>query len=217
MIRRLLNLLFPPKCLLCRGFLSKHETHLCHKCRVDTPEFTKSKIKHSFIARWTSLWYYKDMARRSILRYKFYNRRSYVNSFARLLSVKLQKENFDDFDILTWVPVSTLREIRRGYDQVELLAYAIGKELNVTPVCTLKKIRNTPPQSSIREYAHRRANVMGVYRVLSPEQIAGKRILLLDDVITSGATATECAKTLLVAGAKEVCFAAIAATEHKKR
>ncbi len=189
---------------------------LCPKCRTDAPEFTKSKIKHSFIARWTSLWYYKDMARRSILRYKFYKRISYVHAFARLLAIKLQKEGYEDYDILTWVPVSSLRKIGRGYDQVELLAYAIGRELNVEPVRTLKKIRNTPPQSSIRDYSHRRANVMGVYRVLCPEQVKGKRILLLDDVITSGATASECAKTLTIAGAKHISFAAIAAAEHTK-
>ena len=208
--------LFPSKCILCRELLDAGQLDLCPTCRKEVPDFTKLKIKHSFIARWTCLWYYKDTVRLCILRYKFYNHTSYARSFARLLAIRLQKEGFEDFDILTWVPVSSLRKFRRGYDQVELLAHALAKELNVKPVRTLKKVRNTPPQSTIREYAHRRANVMGVYRVLSPELVKGKRILLLDDVITSGATASECAKTLSVAGAKHISFAAIAAAEHTK-
>ena len=186
-------------------------------CRANAPEFTKSKIKHSFIARWTSVWYYRDMARRSILRYKFYARRSYVLSYARLLAVKLQKEGMDDFDILGWVPVSFLRKWRRGYDQVELLAHAVGRELGVKPLRVLRKIRHTPPQSTILGFAQRRANVHGAYKTVNEDMICGKRILLLDDVITSGATATECAKTLTFSGAKEIYFAAIAASEPSKK
>ena len=75
---------------------------------------------------------------------------------------------------------------------------------------TLKKVRHNRPQSSIAGQAERRANVLGAYEALSPQQIAGKRILLLDDVITTGATVSECARVLLTAGAKHVYCAAIA-------
>lgn len=210
MLKYLYDLIFPSKCIFCRKVLSKDETDLCHHCRENAPEFQKSKNKHSFIARWTAVWYYKDMARRSILRYKFYRNLSFSRAFARFLAMKLQREGLEDFDLMTWVPVSRQRKNKRGFDQVELLAHHVGKELSVTPVKTLIKIRNNPPQSGIASAAARRANVLGAYRVADPQLIQGKRILLLDDVITTGATASECARTLLSAGAKEVIFAAIA-------
>lgn len=217
MFHRLTNLLFPPRCILCQKFLEKDETDLCHHCRQNAPVLEKAKFKVSFLAGWTALWYYKDDVRGSLLRYKFYGRRHYAKPYARLLAMRLQKEELTDFDIYTWVPVSRLRRIRRGYDQVALLAKALGKELNITPACTLRKIRNTPPQSGIREDAHRRANVLGAYRTVRQADVKGKRVLLLDDVITSGATASECARTLLIAGAKEVYCATVAATsrDHK--
>ncbi len=215
-LRRLLNLLFPPKCILCSGLLGQEETDLCHSCRLEAPEFTGAKIKLSFLAGWTAVWYYKDNVRSSLLRYKFHNRRSYASAYGRLLAMKLQTEEMDHFDTLTWIPVGTLRRFRRGYDQVELLARAVARELGISPVRTLKKIRNTPPQSRLQDSAKRRANVLGAYRAVNPSSIQGKRILLLDDIITTGATASECAKTLLIAGAKEVSAAAVAAAVHEK-
>ena len=116
-----------------------------------------------------------------------------------------------EFDVLTWVPVSPLRRLTRGYDQVELLAKAVGKELGAAPVSTLKKIRHNRRQSGIHSEAERKANVLGAYRVVNPEILRGKRIVLLDDVLTTGATAGECARMLLTAGAKEVHCAVIAA------
>ena len=85
------------------------------------------------------------------------------------------------------------------------------------PVKLLKKIRNNPPQSGISGAAERRANVLGAYQVIQPERLAGMKILLLDDVITTGATAGECARVLLTAGAEEVhCGAVAAARRHGK-
>lgn len=210
----ILELLFPDKCIFCQKPLDRGQTDLCSTCRTNGPEFIKSKNKHSFIARWTCLWYYKGDARRSILRYKFYRRTSYAKNFGRLLAMKLQTEGMDDFDLLTWVPISPWRRLTRGFDQVELLAKAVGEELSIQPVRTLVKIRNTPAQSRIHGIASRRANILAAYQAYQPEQFRGKRILLLDDVVTSGATASECAKTLLTAGAKQICLATIATAEH---
>ena len=146
-----------------------------------------------------------------MLRYKFCNARSYGHSYGRLLAMKLLREYPQGFDCLTWVPVSRLREFRRGYDQVELLAKAVGRELGISPVPLLKKVRHNRPQSGLHGAEKRRANVLGAYRVIAPAGVAGKRILLLDDILTTGSTAGECARVLLTAGAKEVHCAVIAA------
>ncbi len=217
MLHRLLTLLFPPRCVMCRCFLGNDETDLCRDCREKAPVFEKSNLKLSFVAGWTAVWYYKDMVRSSLLRYKFSGRRHYASAYGRALAVKLQKAYPEGFDILTYVPIASLRRFRRGFDQVEVLCDAVGNELGVLPVKSLKKIRNIPPQSGMGDVYRRRANVLGAYKVLCPDKIRGKRILLLDDIITTGATASECAKMLLTAGAKEVFCAAIAVANHTNK
>ena len=210
-------MLFPPKCILCTRFLKKEETDLCHKCRTNMEFFPGSKTNIPFIAHWTSLWYYKDNARGSIHRFKFGNRRHYAQSYGRLLGMRLANSLYADVDLVTWVPVSTLRKLRRGYDQSKLLADALGKELSLPVVCLLRKVRHTQPQSFLKHAPQRRANVLNAYKIVDPTLVSGKRILLLDDVVTTGATASECARMLLTAGAKEVNLATIAVAKHDKK
>lgn len=211
------QLLYPPKCILCDSLLEKEETDLCHDCRQNAPEFTKGKFKISFVARWTALWYYKENVRESLLRYKFGRRRHYGAIYGRLLAMKLQQAGFDDFDVLTWVPISFRRYWKRGFDQVALIAKAVARELGCEAQPILRKVRHNPPQSGIHDAAMRRANVLGAYRVKDSHLAAGKRILLLDDIITSGATISECAKTLQLAGASEVTCAAVAAATNDRK
>ena len=210
------RLLFPPKCVLCRKVLAENETDLCRSCRTDTTEFPKHTKKLPYLAGWTALWYYEGNVRRSILRFKFYNARSYAETYGRLLAMKLFQEEIP-FDVLTWAPISALRKWRRGYDQVELIAKAVGQQLGIEAVPTLKKVRHNPPQSGLGDASQRRANVLGVYRALDEDRLRGKRILLLDDIMTTGATVGECARILLTAGAKEVYCATVAVASHNKK
>ena len=212
----LLDLLFPPKCVLCKKLLSREETDICHRCRQNAPEIEKPKFRLSFVAGWTALWYYKDDVRSSVLRFKFGKKRSYAQSYGRALAMHLRQKGFDRYDVLTYIPVAPLRKYLRSYDQVELIAGVVANELDVALVPTLRKIRNTPPQSGFKDVSQRRANVLGAYRIKNPDLVRGKQILLLDDVITTGATASECARVLLTAGAKEVYCAAMAAAHHDK-
>ena len=212
----LMGLLFPPRCILCRRALKKEELDLCRSCRSDTPDYCGGKRKLQFLDSFCAIWYYRENVRSSLLRYKFGYARSYAHGYGRLLAGKLLQEYPDGFDVLTWVPISSLREFSRGYDQSRLIAQAVGRELGMTPVRTLKKIRNNPRQSRIKGAAQRRANVLGVYEIQNSEAIAGKRILLLDDILTTGATAGECARMLLTAGAKEVHCAVVAAARKEE-
>ena len=207
----MLRLLFPRKCMLCRKLLRRGELDLCPACREETEPWRDPKRKYQFLDSFTAVWYYEGYVRSSILRFKFYRATHLAGGFGRRLALRLQDRFPEDFDLVTWVPVSTLRKLRRGYDQSALLAKALGKELGTEPVSTLKKIRNNKTQSSLHDSAHRRANVLGVYRVVNADAVRGKRVLLVDDVFTTGATAGECARMLLTAGAKEVHCAAIAA------
>ena len=212
----LFDIFFPAKCVLCQKVLRHEETDLCHNCRIDTEEFSTPKKKISFVAGWTAMWYYNGNVRHSMLLYKFYNRRSYGAIYGRLLAMKLLTKPLCDYDILTWVPVSRQRKWSRGYDQVELIAQSVGQELKTPAISVLKKIKHVKSQSRLQDYAQRKANVMGVFSIPDPALIAGKRILLLDDIITTGATVSECARVLLTSGAKEVYCAAVAALNKDK-
>ena len=213
----ILDLIYPPKCLLCNRVLGSKQLDLCPDCRIDQPLCPISKNKLPFIDSWLALWYYEENAQESLLRYKFQGKRCYASGYGRLLAMKIQQELSKEFDLITWIPVSPRRRYDRGYDQVQLLAAAVGRELDCKPVACLQKIRNNPPQSRISGQAQRRANVLGAYKAVNPAAFAGKRILLLDDIITTGSTAGECAKVLLTAGAAEVHVAAIAAANHNER
>ena len=217
MLQRLLALLFPPKCILCKQLLTADQLDLFHDCRQHTEQFRKPNFKIPFVAGWTSLWYYKDNVRSSILRYKFYGRRHYANAYSRLLAMHLQVKGWDDCDCITWVPISARRRRKRGFDQSELLAKAMAAELGLPAVALLKKIRHTKPQALITGAPQRRANILGAFRVTDPALVRDRRILLIDDVITTGSTASECAKMLTFSGAAQIRCASIAAADNTKK
>lgn len=218
----LLDLLYPRKCALCRRILSKDETDYCRKCRVDTPLFPireknihpSGKSKLRFLDSVTAVWYYKGNVREAILRLKFHNALFLAEPLGRSLASRVQQTHPEGFELLTWVPVSAKRRRQRGYDQSELLARAVGAELGLRPSPLLKKIRNNPAQSGMSG-EERMANVLGVYRAAEGQNLKGLRILLIDDVFTTGATAEECARVLLGAGAKEVHCAVVAAAQKE--
>ena len=219
------SILFPRRCMLCRRFLVKQEASMCHHCRTSAPEYPfgarkpdpAGKNDRHFLDSFTAVWYYEEDVRRSILRYKFRKAVHLAPKFGALLAMKLLEQGPEQIDVLTWVPVSTLRRLRRGYDQCELLAKAVGEELGVPQKKALRKIRNNPPQSGLTSVSARKANVLGAYKVVKNIDLQGKRVLLLDDIYTTGATMNECARVLLTAGAKEVHGAAIAVVRNQKK
>lgn len=204
---------FPPKCILCRKVLTKEQTDLCPACRTDVTPFPEKAKTIPHVKSWCALWHYDGMVRNSIIRFKFQKTTAYAESYGRLLAMHLLTHG-KDFDLITWVPVSPMRKRERGYDQTELIARQVALSLGIEPVQLLKKVRHNRPQSGIRGYAKRKANVLGAYQAVDPGIVAGKQILLLDDIITTGVTVSECARVLLTAGAKEVHCAAVAAASN---
>lgn len=206
---------FPEKCVLCGGLLEKEGTDLCETCKSDTKSYRKCKYAPHFLDSVLAVWYYEGNVRRSLLRFKFYGARRYGAAYGRCLAARLSQEPELGFDLITWIPISPLRKLCRGYDQGAILAKAVGKALKTKPVPLLRKTRHNRAQSSLRDYSARKANVLGVYRVKNPALLTGKRILLLDDIFTTGATASEAARVLRTAGAKEVHCAVIAAARKE--
>lgn len=113
--------------------------------------------------------------------------------------------------LLVPIPLSRVRERRRGFNQAELLGRAVAAELGLPlAIDLLVRIDSAPPQSTLPDRAARKQNVQGCFRVARPELAARRKILLIDDVTTSGATLAEAASVLRRAGALRVAAAVVA-------
>lgn len=208
---QILDLLYPPKCAFCGELVSKHDYGVCENCKKNLP-FTKNggKQNGNFFTVSLSPLYYENKVQNAILGYKFQKKASYCKPFALLLAQHIEDYLETKIDLVTWVPLSKRRLNERGYDQAKLLAKETAARLNLSCVPLLKKTVHTAQQSKTGSIEKRRANVSGIYVVQNPSLIPGKTVLLIDDVITTGATFSECARMLGMAGADRVYCAAVA-------
>ena len=205
MLDWLLELLYPTRCAFCHQLIQREGEKVCSRCQKQLPRAASGlQLQHfPHLEVCVSPLYYEGDVRQSLLRYKFAGLTGYAEIYSEILAKSID-ENQISCDIITWVPVSRLRLRRRGYDQAELLARALSARLGIPCVRTAVKIRNNRPQSSTGNAEKRRSNVKGVYRACLPEKLQGKRLLLVDDIVTTGATLSECAATLKRAGAGSV-------------
>lgn len=208
----ILDLFFPPKCIFCGRFLQKGAACLCEKC-ADSLPFTKGaqvSQKGDFFDVCVSPLLYEGDVRKSVLRFKFRGAAAYADCYGSLMAQCVRENLSGKYNLITWVPLSSKRAKARGYDQAMLLALAVALELDDVAVETLVKTTNVQAQSTITDKEMRRANVSGVYELKDKELIEGKRILLIDDIITTGSTLSECARVLLMSGAESVVCATLA-------
>lgn len=203
---RLLDLVFPRKCVFCHTILEEDEDRVCDICAETVPvsdrSYTAQNLDESIVFCYAPLTY-EGIVRDSLRRFKFGGNSFYADTYAELICSVLSREQLP-CDVITWAPLARGRLRKRGYDQAGLIAQAVSERLGVTCVRTLKKTSNIRAQSLIRDAAARSKNVSGVYKAVNQEYIRGKRILLVDDIVTTGATLSECARTLYGAGAASV-------------
>ena len=207
----LLDWIFPPRCTFCHAMVENGTITVCDACREKLPMTRSGGVqKKDYVKLCAAPFYYEDDVRESLLRFKFKGMRGYAKVYAPYVADSIREAIPDEWDVISWVPVSRKRLRERGYDQAELLCRAVAKELGQKPTGLLIKQRHTKAQSSTGSAEKRRANISGAYRVRDKVDVADKRILLLDDIITTGATMSECAKTLGFAGAACVYCATVA-------
>lgn len=211
LIRLILDLLYPPKCIFCGTLLRSSNNLICEKCKKELP-FTKNGgiLKGNFFTSCVSPLYYEDDVREALLRYKFYRATGYAEPFAELIADCVTEYIDGQVDMISWVPLSRKRLRQRGYDQARLLAEAVSKRMGIPCVSVLNKKRHTAPQSRTGSAEKRRSNISGAYTVNNPEIVRGKNILLIDDIVTTGSTFSECSRTLGMSGANRVYCAAVA-------
>ena len=206
-----LDLLFPPRCAFCGEILPIGRKDICPDCKNNLPYIPTGKILRKIGNHTCAVtFYYDDMVRSGIRALKFSGRSARAKAFAPNLVRTVAEELGGEFDAVTYVPISTMRRFRRGYDQTELLARHVAAAWGVKAEKALRKTRNNPPQSKLKTLRERQENVQNVYALRRGTDIAGRRFLLIDDITTSGSTMIVCADLLLAAGAASVVCAALA-------
>ena len=205
---RILNLFYPAKCVLCNKIIKAEHEEICPVCRLSLPKADMILRLGSYHEGVVSALRYENEVRDAIIRYKFNGQFWLGEVFGALMAETVAAKLSGRFDVITWTPVSLRRKLQRTYDQSELLANPIGRLLNVPVAQCLKKTKHTAANSSLTDEKERRSNVAGVYEALPGFE--NKRILLIDDVYTTGSTLSECAKTLMRAGAESVVCATLA-------
>ena len=222
-LERLLGLLFPPRCLGCRvrgpalctacwptvPWLTADAcplcatpsrlARICWSCRAEAPLLDGARAACSF----------DGVARQAIHDLKYLSMADRAPLLAQWVAEAVARRPLD-VNLLVPVPLAAKRRRQRGFNQSELIAQRVGERLGweVRPAC-LVRTRETPPQVR-RSAAERRANVAGAFACPEPDLVIGRRVALLDDVMTTGATLGACAEALKVAGAHRVYGIAVA-------
>ena len=216
-----LNLLFPPLCLHCRARIGEgvlcgpcvravtlYTALFCGKCGSRLAEGKRvCHEEHPYLLGAAGS--YDDPVLKDLIHsLKFNSVRGaakplaeFLIRYADSLPVPIPRAN----TIVIPMPLGKRRRRTRGFNQAELITHPFAEHLGLPLVAhAFARIRHTPPQTEQKRLEERRENMRGAFSVLSPEEIAGKTILLIDDVITSGATLFEAARTLKDGGARRV-------------
>ncbi|MBV9852891.1 MAG: ComF family protein [Armatimonadetes bacterium] len=226
-----LSLLYPPRCLLCRtlgaaclcdacarqiapvpeslcarcGLGLSPEGGGCHHCALRRPAFDRARAMGA----------YEGVLRAAVHQFKYRDRPQMAEPLGLLLAdhARAQSVALHDlrFDALLPVPMHPIRRRLRGYNQSERLARVLARDLGLPlEVKSLIRTRATRPQVGLTGDA-RRHNLRGAFAVPRPAKVAGRTLLLVDDVVTTGSTLSECAAILKAAGAKAVYALTLAA------
>lgn len=201
-------------CPTCRRFLSVVRPPTCLFCGQRKIDCHCQKRRRHFDAQ-VAPFYHEGPARSGVLRLKQWNDAQAVAYFTQQMAAVVYREyDVEDFDGIVFVPMTKRELFARGYNQGEVLAKALGKRLGLPVFDVLKKVYETLPQKELTSI-QRSGNVFGVFDVTEPS-VEGKTFLLVDDVMTTGSTADECAKMLKIYGAGRVMCVTLATCRFKE-
>lgn len=217
-----INLLYPVQCELCGENLNNGEKSLCTNCLYALPRTNFHMDKDNEVAQmfWgrvevvhATAWYYFQKGgsvQKLLHRFKYNNRKQIGYHLGCLIGVALENTGFGEADIIIPVPLHSEQFKRRGYNQSEILARGLSSGLKkpVDTITLCKTLLNSS-QTYKRRY-ERWHNVKGIYNLKKSEAIENKHILLVDDVVTTGATLEACVRTLQKAKNVKVSVFALA-------
>jgi ComF family protein len=188
----------PPWCPSCglpfQGF-EQGSPHLCGRCILDPPPYSGAR----------SFGYYTAELSRTVQEFKFRGRKNLVGLLAPLLAgAFVESWNREEFDFLVPIPLHPKRKRKRGFNQAALLSRKLS-QLIAVPCCdtALRRVRDTAPQVGLSD-SQRLRNLQSAFQCKDKAAVAGKRVLLIDDVMTTGATLASAAAALVSSGAARV-------------
>jgi len=228
----LLDFIYPPFCGICGSRLNGGQKCICRDCwsslTIIEPPFCRQcglpldlpdplcpacRSRRRLFSFARSLGPFDERLQRIIHLLKYRHRKSLAVPLARMLaSTMRQDRRFDAMEAIIPVPLHAVRARSRGYNQSELIAFRLARRTGLRLLKdSLCRKRNTPSQSGLG-LIRREMNVRGAFGVKHPQTISGKRLILVDDVLTTGATVDACTEVLLQSGAEEVCVLTVART-----
>ena len=198
LINHVINLIYPNVCGICDK-ISKED--LCKKCEIKLNEIAKFKIdkyKNKNFSKHLYIFKYEGIIKDRLINFKFNDKIYIYKAFVNFI-IKNKKicRFLKNYDIIIPVPIHYKRKIKRGYNQSALIAKSIAQNNNLIEYVdnVLLKQKNNKPQST-KNKRDRQENVIGAYYIKNEYKIYNKKILLLDDIYTTGSTVNECAKAL---------------------
>lgn len=201
-------------CTVCEGKLVYIFEPKCKKCGKELEDDTKEycldcSLKKHYFKTGIAAFKYDKMVSKSIYKFKYHNRRSYAKFYGEAIGRVYGRDILGwNCDVIIPVPIHNKRRIRRGYNQAELIAKELGIRLNVfVDDKYLFRTSNTRPMKELDKTA-RKKNVERAFKIYK-NVVKYKKIILVDDIYTTGSTIDACAKVLLEAGATEVYFVSL--------
>jgi ComF family protein len=222
----LIGLLFPELCNGCGTNLNYGEKDICIKCLFDLPYtdyhlHAENRVAKQFWGRlpydsaMAMLYFKKGTKVQNLIHSLKYNGKTEVGvKLGELLAAKLNLGiQFQAIDLIIPVPLHPKKQRIRGYNQAEHIAIGLGKGLNL-PISTSHLLRQKATETQTKKARYFRfENMQTVFKVANPEQLKNLHVLLIDDVITTGATLEACGNALLAIGIKKLSIAAVAFAE----
>lgn len=220
----LLDAVFPPRCVLCHELLFEERGEslpLCDACRSG---FSDLRARGGVVGEHFHVCYsalrYTESFRESFHRYKFYGHWHYSKPYGRWMWEALSEEmeaSLQSFDCISWTPLSRRRNLSRGYDQSRRLAEEVAAHSGLPLVPLLRKKKHIAPLSRSADPDQRSKSIHNAYVMRREADVVGKRVLLIDDVITTGSTLEEASRILIENGAAEVCCLTLARAGGSKK
>ena len=190
------------KCLRCNAQVGPHidTADGCFLCKKD----------HFYFEKVVTLGFYKSQFKDAILRIKHFQEAHFARTLGTLLGAHFSSTQEFQPDFITCIPVHWWKRLVKGHNQTEAISLGVAEILKKPFVnSVLRKVRHTPEQSGLLP-TERRKNLRNAFTPIFKSFIKGKKILLVDDVLTTGTTANQAAKVLISAGAKVVVVAVLA-------
>lgn len=211
-----IDFLLPRFCLHCNIKLNAGEKYLCKRCsdslrRIEEPPLNLSRIRSLSDCR-TLFLFEKETPVQSLIHNLKYNGNFRIGIyFGKLLGKEYKNVFLNEWNIEVIVPVPLYhtKKAERGYNQSYFIAKGINKITDIKITGAIKRIRYTQSQTELT-LSERILNVQGAFEKKLYKKLDGKKILLVDDVITTGSTVNECATVLLEAGAAKIFAASVA-------